>query len=352
MLKRIVLIVLLSIALAACGSAATPAASDTAPATAAAVPATAAAAEPATSGMEKVTLGLGYIPTVQFAPFYVAQSKGYYAAEGLEVDFSYGGNVNDLLLQTAAGKLPFVVAAGDEVLLARTQQVPVQMVFLLYQKAPVAIFSKAEAGITEPQDLKGKTIGIPGRFGATYIGLRGVLYASGMQESDVNLSEIGFTQFEAVREDTVPVAVGYASNEPLRLEEEGVPVDVIKVADHIELVSNGIVVSEAYAAEHGETVRKFIRATSKGLGDTLANSEEAFEISLTFIPEMQAADQPFQRKVLDDTLDYWRGEGTEQHGLGWLNPPAWQATYAFLRDAGILKAETDPTKAYSEAFVE
>jgi NitT/TauT family transport system substrate-binding protein len=351
MLKRIMLLVLLSGTLAACG-AATPAASDAAPATAAATPAAAAPNAPATSSTEKVTLGLGYIPTVQFAPFYVAQSKGYYAAEGLEVEFSYGGNVNDLLLQTAAGKLPFVVAAGDEVLLARTQQVPVQMVFLLYQQAPVAIFSKETAGITEPEDLKGKTIGIPGRFGATYIGLRGVLYASGMQESDVNLSEIGFTQFEAVREDTVPAAVGYASNEPLRLEEDGLPVDVIKVADHIQLVSNGIVVSEAYAAEHGETVRKFIRATRKGLEDTLASSEEAFEISLTFIPELQEADQPFQRKVLDDTLDYWRGEGTEQHGLGWLNPPAWQTTYTFLRDAGILTAETDPTKAYSEAFIE
>ena len=54
-------------------------------------------------------------------------SKGYYAAEGLGSRFSYGGNINDLLLQTATGQLPFVMAAGDEVLLARSQGIPIKI---------------------------------------------------------------------------------------------------------------------------------------------------------------------------------------------------------------------------------
>ena len=126
--------------LAACGQAQPPAqtSSPTVEPAASAV----TADESAAPTGQKVTLGLGYIPNVQFAPFYLASEKGYYAEEGLDVEISYGGNVNDLLLQVAGGKLPFVAASGDEVLLARSQQVPVRMVFLLYQKMPVAVFSK------------------------------------------------------------------------------------------------------------------------------------------------------------------------------------------------------------------
>jgi NitT/TauT family transport system substrate-binding protein len=297
--------------------------------------------------LEKVTLGLGYIPNVQFAPFYVAVEKGYFAEEGLDVEFSYGGNVNDLLLQTASGKLPFVVASGDEVLLARAQQIPVRMVFLLFQKMPIAVFSKKDAGIATPADLRGKTIGLPGRFGSSYIGLRGLLHSVGMSEADVNLSEIGFTQFEAVNSDKVPIAVGYANNEPLRMSEVGADVNVIKVADYISLVNNGIVVSEAFAAEQPETVRKFVRATRKGLEATLANPDEAFAAALVHIPELAAERQPFERKVLAETLNYWATPDTDREGLGWLNPSAWRTTYDFLRTTGLMTQETDPDQAYS-----
>lgn len=350
-LKPILLVTLFAAILTGCGAPATTGASTQAT-TGAAPQGTTVLSSTQTAGKgEQITVGLGYIPNIQFAPYYVAVRKGYYAAEGLDVAFSYGGNVNDLLLQTASGKLPFVVAAGDEVLVARTQQVPVKMVFLFYQKAPVAVFSKQSAGVTKPEDLKGKTIGIPGKYGATYIGLRGLLYAKGMQESDVNLQEIGFTQFEAVSAGKVPVAVGYASNEPLRLRESGVPVNVIPVGDYIRLVNNGIIVSETYAAQHPEIVRKLVRATRKGIEDTLKNPDEAFKLSLTFIPELKADQQPFQRKVLDDSLNYWRSPDTDKQGLGWLNPPAWNETYQFLRKSGILRQDTDPTKAYSTDFL-
>lgn len=313
---------------------------------------TSAVAETAApADLQKVSLGLGYIPNVQFAPFYMAAAKGYYAEEGLDVEFSYGGNVNDLLLQTASGNMAFVAASGDEVLLARTQQIPVRMVFLLYQKMPIAIFSKQSAGIAKPEDLRGKTIGIPGRFGSTYIGLLGLLQSAGMQESDVTISEIGFAQFEAVKTDKVLAAAGYANNEPLRMTASGETVNVIKVADFISLVNNGIVTSEAFAAEQPETIRKFVRATRRGLEATIANPDEAFTTALAQIPELAADQQPFERQVLGETIAYWSTPDTDREGLGWLNPPAWQTTYDFLRSSGMLSQETDPNSAYTLEFL-
>src|SRR5579883_2304441 len=70
------------------------------------------------SNLTNVSIGLGYIPDIQFAPFYVAQSKGYYRAAGLNVTFHHG-IVNDLIGSMVAGKSDFVFAGGDEMLVAR-----------------------------------------------------------------------------------------------------------------------------------------------------------------------------------------------------------------------------------------
>ena|SRR5947208_1223690 len=102
------LFILLSVLLAACGG--TSASNSTSSSTA--------------TPLKNVSIGLGYIPNIQFAPFYVAQSKGYYKAAGLNVTFHHGF-VNDLIGSMALGHDNFVFATGDEELVARSKNLPV-----------------------------------------------------------------------------------------------------------------------------------------------------------------------------------------------------------------------------------
>lgn len=305
---------------------------------------------PAAPNEQSIVVGLGYVQDIQFAPFYVALQSGYYKAEGLTVNFQHG-DVNDMLVQQGAGKLPFILAAGDEVLSAREKGLTSKMVWQLYQQFPVAVFSKAEQNIVKPSDLRGKTIGIPGRYGATYIGLLGLLTANGMQESDVTLSEIGFNQFQTISEDKVPAAVSYANNEPVRFAAANIPVNVIRVSDSLSLVSNGIVVTEALIQQDPELIRRFLRATERGLQDTLAKPDEAFQQALVYLPELAVDQRPLQRQVLQATLDYWHSPNTDANGLGHQDPQAWQTTYQFLRSSNLLQKDTDVTQAYTNAFV-
>jgi len=288
---------------------------------------------------------MGYIPDVQFAPFYVAQAKGYYAEEGLAVTINQN-DIRDALVQVGQGQLQFANASGDEILLARAQSIPIKMVFQTFQQFPIAIFSKQSAGIATPADLRGKTIGVPGQFGATFIGLKGVLYAEKIPEQEVRISEIGFTQAAAVREDKVEAAVGYFNNEPLLLQNEGTPVNVIRVSEYISLVSNGIVTSEKMIAEQPETVRKFVRATGRGLQDTLDNPDEAFKLSLQFIPELATERQPQELNKLKETLSLWRAPN-EANGLGYSDPQAWETTYRFLRDSELLRRDVNIQEAFT-----
>ena len=120
----------------------------------------------ASTSLRTVTIGMGYIPSVQFAPFYVADQRGYYRRAGLKVDFNYASSP-DLLELVGAGRMDLAIADGTDTIAAVAQGVPIVYVMAEYQRFPVAIFSLAGSRIRSVADLRGKTIGVPGRYCAT-----------------------------------------------------------------------------------------------------------------------------------------------------------------------------------------
>lgn len=337
----------LALLLAACGAQPT-ASPTTAPAQP--EPTIGAAVE---ADLRTVTLAMSYIPNVQFAPYYVAAAKGYYREAGLEVAFDYNFE-NDVVQRAASwpeSEVEFATASGTSVLLARQQGLPVQSVMTLYQQFPVVFFSKAETGLASVDDLKGKTIGIPGRFGESLYALLAIQYANKLADGDLNVQEIGFTQAQAVLEDKVDVAIGYAMNEPVILRQQGAEVDVLRVADVYNLAGNGIIVSEALLAQDPDLVRAFIQASLRGLADTLANPAEAFDISLTFIPEANLGQPELQRQVLQESLPYWESAITKIEGLGFTDLAVWQASEQFMREAGLLAGPVEVEQAFTNSFI-
>jgi NitT/TauT family transport system substrate-binding protein len=245
------------------------------------------------SELTKISLPMGYIPNIQFAPFYVAIEKGYFREAGIELEMDYKFETDGVAL-VGAGDLPFAVVSGEQVLLARAQELPVTYVAAWYQQYPVSVVAKSESEVLIPQDLKGKKIGLPGLFGANYIGLRALLFEAKMSESDVTLDAIGFNQVELLAAGEQDVIVGYAANEPIQLRARGIPVTEIRVAEYVQLAANGILASETIISENPDLVRRFIAAFLKGLADTIADPEEAFELSESHIPNFADLDRAVQ----------------------------------------------------------
>lgn len=292
--------------------------------------------------MMSISLPMGYIPDPQFAPIYVALEKGYFAEEGFEVELDYSFETDGVAL-VGSGQEPFALVSGDVVLSARAEEVPLVYVMEWWQQYPIAVVSRADADIATPDDLNGRVVGIPGLFGATYVGYSGLLSANQIAPEGVNLEEIGFNQIESLLTGQVEAALVYSNNEPVRLAAMGEDINVIAVSDYIDMVASGIVTNETFAAENPERVSGFVRAFTRGLEDVLADPNEAFEISGNYIEGL--SDE--QRGVLDASLVMWQADQ-----LGYSDPAAWTQTQDTLIGMGFLAEPlSDLDSVYTNRFL-
>lgn len=296
-----------------------------------------------------VRLGVGYIPNVQFATFYVGIDKGFYAEEGLDVTLDYGFE-NDYLKLVGVDELQFMVGSGDQVVLGRAQGLPVRYVMNWYSQFPVVIFAKAEADITKPADLAGKTIGIPGPFGASYVALRGILEAANLSEADVKLASIGFTQVAAITEGTVDAAVDYAVNGPVVLAQANVATTQIKLDNYLQIPANGLVTNEKTLQEQPELVAKMVRATRKAVQYTLDHPDEAFAIALKFVPEAGGDNEAANRAVFDAVLPYWAPAAGAP--LGATELADWQTAAEFMQRIGLVDTAVPAADLFTNDFIQ
>lgn len=320
------LFVLCMLFLSACGSSAIPGSSNN------------------TAAAKDISIGLGYIADIQFAPFYVAQSKGYYKAAGLNVTFNQG-IVPDLVGSMVAGKNNFVFAGGDETLQARDKNIKVVDVATVFQKYPVSLVVPAGSSIKTLANLKGHTIGVPGPYGSTYTGLLALLYSAKLSLADVKVQSIGFTQVAALVGHKVDAVMGYSNNEPLQLKKQGFDVRTFAVSDYQPLISNGIVTTEETFRNQPQLVRDFVQATLKGLKDVIADPAGAVTLSKPFIPGL--TDTAKTLGILQATIPIWQSD----RQVGYNDSVMWDSMAKFLVAQKLIGPVQDVTQAYSNKSV-
>lgn len=297
------------------------------------------------AALRDVTIAMGYIPNVQFTPFYVAIERGYFSAEGIQVILDYGMETS-LLQQVGTGKLQFAVASGDQVILARSNGLPVCYVANWYRRFPVCVVSLAETGITDPSQLVGKTVGTPALEGASYIGWQAFEQEAKIAPDSIDLQVIGYTQVASLSEKRVDAAICYAMNEPVQLKSEGIQINVFYLDRYTNLVSNGIITNDDTIQRDPALVAAVVRAFIRGLKDTIADPDAAFTIARKAIPEMDANTAQLQRAVLQECVAYWQGDQ-----LGQSDPTAWQESVDLLSSLGLLTTKVVPEVLYTNTFV-
>ncbi len=332
--SRLVLVGLVaSLLLTACSSgtpATSPAASTPPAASASASASSSAPGSVAPSAAPvKLTVGLGYIPSVQFAPFYLAQQAGYYAEAGLEVEFQNKIDP-DLITLVGQGAIDVGLGDGTSVIPAVSQGIPIRYVATIYGRFPNIVFAKASSGITTAADLKGRKVGIPGRYGSGWIMLQALLGSAGLTTEDVEIVEYpDYTQRAAVAQGAVDAATGFANNEPVQLELDGEPVVVLRIDDITPLPGPGLITGTGTLDTKVAAISAFVKATLRAMDEITLDPQVGLDAAIAAVPDLASA-RAAQLAILDATIESWKGSVQAAYGLGAIDRAGWLASIEYL----------------------
>lgn len=224
----------------------------------------------------RVRLQLQWFDQAQFAGFYVAQEKGFYREEGLNVETAPGGFATRPVDLIEAGQADISIAPADVALQAIGRNKPINIVGTVFDRSMVCFMSRSDSNIRTPQDLKGKVVGVYEGFDTDNI-LSLLLKKHGIDRDDVDIRPAG--QLAAFQKRDFDVWPSYRFNEPLLMAAENTPVQCMKPEDFgIPYYSDSLIVSDQYLAGHPNELRAFLRATRRGWQYALDHPDEVVPI--------------------------------------------------------------------------
>jgi len=295
--------------------------------------------------LREVILPVGYIPNVQFAPYYVAIDKGYYLEEGIDLKLQYGYEIDAVSL-VGTGEYPFAVVSGEQVLLAREKGLPVTYVMNWYKDFPIGISVLKDSGIETLDDLRGKKIGIPALQGASYIAYEGLMNFAGLSTADVDLEVIGFTQAEMLSTGKVDAVVIYAANTPVQLRAQGIETNTFIVSDYMHLIGNGIIVNDALMEKDPDFIESIVRATIKGIEFSAKSPEETYEICKKYVENLEENSDGIQYQVLEASIPFWSVETN-----GATEESDWKTMSDLLKQIGLTNSDIPLDKVYTNEYL-
>lgn len=283
----------------------------------------------APSGPVALRVGLGYIPSVQFAQFYLAEERGYYRDAGLSVTFENRIDP-DLITLIGQGAVDVGMGDGTSVIPAVSRGIPVRYAATIYARFPNVVFAKSSSGIQAPADLAGRSVGTPGRFGSGWIMLQALLASAGLTPEDLEIRDYpDFGQSVALAQGQVDAATGFANNEPVQLRLAGEEVTVLRVDEITPLPGPGLVVGTQTLETKRDALRAFVAATLRAMEEIIASPSVGLEATIARVPEL-GEDRATQMAILEATIETWASPYTDANGLGAIDRDAWQRSTDFM----------------------
>lgn len=288
------------------------------------------------------------------APFFVAVSKGYFKAEGLNVDVEAGSGSGNACTNIAAGVFQFGLADLATMVRfdARNPEKQLMAVYSLFDETPLSVVTLKSKGINKPADLDGRKI--TGQAGQAVHAIMPVLLkAAGAEHVKINWLSVS-PQLQApmfVRGEADGMG-GFATTEAPSAVELGIKLEdlsVMKFAAHgVDLYGLGIVVSYQFAAANPNTVAAFLRALNRGVLDTIADPGAAIAAlkarEALLKPELEA----LRLKI---AMDFILTPHVREHGLSAFSPGRMQGTIDAISAAESLPTKPLLSDVYTDRFL-
>lgn len=299
--------------------------------------------------MTDVTMTLNWVPYGEHAPFYYGVSEGIYEDAGINLTIRPGNGSGTTVQQVAQQQTDFGWADTPALMSGVASGMPVKSLGVYLQKGPASLEFFADQGISEPADLKGKTIaGTPGD--AMYSTFPAWLELNGLTKSDIKLVNVDPSgKIAGLAEGEADVIMGFFHDQAPTIEDKtGKEVETLLYADFgMNLLGTGIVANDRLVAENPELVEAFVEATRKSW-------EAAADDPSSAVAAMaQDAGETPPEAVLKEQLDLTIPLLNLDDGSAGTNTDdQWQETIDLLSDGGMLEDAGSPDEYWNATFSE
>ncbi len=283
-----------------------------------------------------------------FAPWMLALHKGYYAAEGLNVNFLAAKGGVDVAKQLGSGNAVTGGAIGDTPIIARANGVPVKAVALLGGRSLMHLAVHEGGDIRAPQDLKGKTVTALSYQDTTFYALLGMLRTAGLSKNDLSIQAAGpagvWQLFAAGKSDAMASVPDWTAT----VIEEGGKVRILPADDYFKSMAQAILASDEVIRTKPELVRKLVRATLRGLKDIIDDPRAAARDYVAAVPAHQGK-EVYIGKVFEL---YGRYVYPGQAVLGEVDAQCLRQVQDFYVAEGIVARATPLAELFTNRFVQ
>lgn len=295
---------------------------------------------------KKLTFMAGFQPqaNLPFVGVYVAQEKGFFREQALDVEIRHAQSGEHLQL-LLAGEVEVSTANGAQVLQRNDQGLEIVSVALIGQKSEQGYAVLANSSINSVSDWAGKTFGYKGSLPAEFLAMA---KANNLDPSKVNQVRVGFDP-RILTEGQVDILSVFFSNEPDTLERLGFKTRVFDPGDYgIQSLGLTYIVSRDYLSRDRDAIGRFVKAALKGIEYANQNREEALDIVLKYAPQQ---DREHQRYMMNTELERAQSDLTRRNGVGWQTREQWQSLHDTLLEFKTIAKPVELSRVFTDEFV-
>jgi NitT/TauT family transport system substrate-binding protein len=302
-----------------------------------------------TKKLGAASLRLNWTVTGVHAPYYLGMSKGYFSAEGIELEIrpGSGSGTTAQLVSNKSDTFGLVDAAAAIPLMA--QGLPIKCVAMISPASSLAVIARKDSGIKTLKDLEGKTLAVTPGDSLTQI-WPAVVAKNNLDASKIKLVNVdAAAKIPSVLEKRADALLGSSADQNFTLQAQGVEtVDLNFASFGVNLLNLGVFAHPDTIAKQGDVIKAFLRAMAK----SLAAWEKEFDAA---IDELAKAAPEMDRKILIQQATAYKPQLKSPNcptGKALNNCPAdWQQTYDLMVQYRDLKTTMKSTDFYTNEFI-
>lgn len=297
--------------------------------------------------LQKIKLRMSWSPYTPFAPFVLAQDKGYYGEQGLEVEILPSQGSSEAVKIISSGTEEFGMASANTVLTGITKEMPLMVIMALIPETPSCLLYHKDSGIQTPKDFEGKKISSDPKSTK-----RQELIAF-LGKNNVDIETVEFVPASGTTGELMNLINGNADasvaycylGEPILEKKKFTDFESMMFMDNgLSIYSQTLIIHKDLIDNYPELIKRFVAASRKGWVYSIEKPDEAVDSLVNRYPEMDREEEMAKFKKFIEILG-------ESNNFGFMTDEGWKEAQDMLYEQGIIENRIEISSIYTNTFL-